>query len=113
MIDPSTRNQKTWDKNAAFLAQDQPFQMPKACISCQHYKHLGVDDDPMCVSETQRWMHELRGDPMRTAYGRCDRHGCEVFATQLCNSYLVELFVYPKDVTNRPEPRIAIQEILL
>lgn len=110
MIDPATRKQKTWDENSAFLAQDQPFQMPKACISCQHYSNVGYDEDVHCPFTRQS---ASAPKPTRTPYGHCDRHGCEVFATQLCNSYLVEPFVFPKEVTNRPEPRVAIQERLL
>jgi hypothetical protein len=40
-------------------------------------------------------------------------HGAEVFATEICNSHEPEPFVHLVDVTNRPEPRTAIQERLL
>ncbi|WP_379945101.1 hypothetical protein OZ656_06250 [Marinobacter sp. LM1] len=83
-------------------------QMPLACISCEHYSQVGHDDDKHCPF-TNRW-GETHG---RTSYGQCDLHGQEVFATEICNSHEPEPFVELVDVTNRPEPRAAIQERLL
>lgn len=83
-------------------------QMPRACVSCDHYSHSGYAEDKHCPY-TNRWGESSE----RTQYGRCDLHGTEVFATEICNSHEPEPFVHLVDVTNRPEPRAAIQERLL
>ena len=85
-------------------------QMPKACISCEHYAHAGYAEDQHCPFSGGS---ASAPKPTRTPYGQCDLHGCEVFATEICNSHEPEPFVHLVDVTNRPEARTAIQERLL
>lgn len=85
-------------------------QMPRACDSCEHYQPVGFDEDKHCPFARQS---ASAPKPTRTPYGRCDLHGCEVFATEICNSHEPEPFVDLVEVINRPEPRTAIQEKLL
>ncbi|MGP4843355.1 hypothetical protein ACTXGQ_04420 [Marinobacter sp. 1Y8] len=85
-------------------------QMPRACISCEHYSHAGYDEDRHCPFTGP---HASSPKPTRTQWGRCDLHGTEVFATEICNSHEPEPFVHLVDVTNRPGPRTAIQERLI
>lgn len=85
-------------------------RMPRACISCEHYSHAGHDEDRHCPFTSQ---YASAPKPTRTPFGRCDLHGAEVFATEICSSHAPEPFVHLVDVTNRPEPRAAIQEGLL
>lgn len=86
----------------------EPFMhSPRACVSCQHYVHQGFDEDKHCPFQQRS---SLQQSPSRTPYGRCDRHGVQVFATQICNSHEPDPHMACFDVTNRPEPREAIQE---
>lgn len=86
----------------------EPFMYsPKACVSCQQYAHLGFDEDKHCPFTQQS---SLQQKPSRTPYGRCDRHGVQVFATQICNAHAPDPHIECFDVSNRPEPRVAIQE---
>lgn len=85
-------------------------EMPRSCISCEHYSHAGYDDDKHCPFSRSSASAQK---PTRTPYGQCNLHGSEVFATEICNSHEPEPFVQLVDVTNRPEPRTAIQERLL
>ncbi|EDM46245.1 hypothetical protein [Marinobacter algicola] len=91
------------------MSQPQ-IQMPRACDSCEHYKPVGWDEDKHCPFKGQS---ASSPKPTRTPFGQCDLHGTEVFATEICNSHEPEPFVHLVDVTNRPEPRTAIQERLL
>jgi hypothetical protein len=85
-----------------------PFmRSPKACVSCKKYQHLGFDQDKHCPFESRS---ALQQKPNRTPYGRCDRHGVQVFATQICNDHAPDPHIECFDVSNRPEPRVAIQE---
>ncbi|MGP8288977.1 hypothetical protein ACT3OH_01760 [Vreelandella zhanjiangensis] len=89
---------------------DAFMRSPKACVSCQQYAHLGFDEDKHCPFA----MHSsLQHKPSRTPYGRCDRHGVQVFATQICNSHTPDPHIECFEATNRPEPRVAIQESML
>ncbi|MGQ7253933.1 hypothetical protein [Vreelandella titanicae] len=86
----------------------EPFMYsPKACVSCQQYQHLGFDEDKHCPFQQRS---SLQQKPSRTPYGRCDRHCVQVFATQICNAHAPDPHIECFDVSNRPEPRVAIQE---
>jgi len=96
-------------KSKLTLAVAEPLlQMPRSCISCEHYQHIGHDNDKHCPFRDRHG--ETHG---KTSFGRCDLHGHEVFATEICNSHEPEPFVELVTVTNRPEPRAVIQERLL
>ena len=82
-------------------------QMPRACVSCEHYQHLGKDHDDHCPFPTRS---ALERKSTQTPYGRCQHHGVEVFATQICNQHTADPLIKCIDVTNRPEPRAPIQE---
>ncbi len=84
-------------------------KMPRACISCIHYHHIGFDQDQHCPFPPDY----LGRKSSRTQYGTCIHHHREVFATQICNNHEPEPFVVLTDVLNRPEPRVALQEKLL
>ncbi|WP_404472943.1 hypothetical protein LG301_01955 [Vreelandella venusta] len=95
-------------EEAARQVDAEPFmRSPKACVSCRQYKHLGYDQDEYCPFENT---HALQQKPNRTPYGRCDRHRVEVFASQICNSHESDPQIECFEVSNRPEPRVAIQE---
>lgn len=89
---------------------DRDIGMPLACISCTRYRAEGFDYDEHCpfVASTS-----LGDKPTRTPFGRCDRHGVEVFATQICSNYDPEPHVSPRPVANRPAPRVPIQQDLM
>lgn len=85
--------------------------MPHACISCDHYQHKGKKHDSECPF-TSLWTRPDRKS--KTHYGNCQKHQCQVFGTQLCNShtYPIELMdVHP--VKNRSKPLEPFQEQLL
>jgi len=84
-------------------------QMPKACVSCEHYQHLGKDYDTHCPFPAHS---ALGGQPEQTPYGRCQYHRVEVFGTQICNQHTADPLIECVDVTNRPQPRVAIQEAM-
>lgn len=75
-------------------------QMPRACVSCEHYQQLGSAQDAHCPFPRST----------QTPYGRCQHHGVEVFATQICNQHTADPLIECVDFTNRPEPRSPIQE---
>lgn len=106
-------NQKFRMKHKEYLAQDRPFRMPKACVSCQYYRHKGLTEDRQHPCDKAQWELTHLGKPYMARYGDCQIHMKEVFASQICGSYLVEDLVFPDPVTNRSEPREAIQERLL
>lgn len=86
----------------------EPFMYsPRACVSCQQYQHQDFDEDKHCPFQQRS---SLQQTPSRTPYGRCDRHGVQVFATQICNAHAPDPHIECFDVINRPEPRVAIQE---
>lgn len=86
-------------------------QMPKACISCKHYEHVGFDQDEHCPFKSN--LPKSRPTSGKTQYGQCIAHGEEVFATQICNGYMQDEGVEVVEVTNRPEPRVIFQEPLM
>ena len=58
--------------------------MPRACISCECYDHLGYAHDD------QTPFVEWYGTPKnnsRVAFGKCKLLGVKVFATEICNTY--------------------------
>ena len=88
----------------------EPFMYsPKACVSCQQYAHIGFDEDKHCPFQQRS---SLQQKPSRTPYGRCDRHGVQVFATQICNAHAPDPQIKCFDVINRPEPRVITQECM-
>ena len=84
--------------------------MPKACISCTRYEHLGYDKDEHCPFPKP---FASSPQPTKTPYGLCGLHDAEVFATQLCSNYQPEPDAAPYTVENRPSPRIPIQQDLV
>ncbi|MFU2508669.1 hypothetical protein [Pseudoalteromonas sp. ASV78] len=81
--------------------------MPKACISCQAYKHIGKTDDPHCPHTDWRGQAKTK-----TRYGKCQTHGTQVFITELCNQYQQEPFIEVVDADNRPTAKQPRQERL-
>ena len=74
--------------------------MPKACVSCVHFKHLGRCADKYSPHKPS-W-----GDKIATTkYGKCSRHMTEVFATELCKQFSQEPDAEVFPVENRPEPK--------
>lgn len=82
--------------------------MPKACISCQAYKHIGKADDKHCPHTDWRGQSKTK-----TRYGQCQVHKTQVFITELCNQYQQEPFIEVVDADNRPEAKQPRQERLL
>lgn len=84
--------------------------MPKACASCTKYQHRGYDEDEYCPFQKRSALYD---QPTKTPYGRCQQHGIEVFATQICSNYDQEPHAVALPVENRPYPRIPIQQDLV
>ncbi len=74
--------------------------MPKACVSCQHFKHLGRCADEYSPHKTSWGERKLN-----TKYGKCSIHLTEVFATELCKQFSQEPDAEVFPVENRPEPK--------
>lgn len=92
-----------WHIGAQFMS------MPRACISCTQYEHLGWDHDDHCPFKSESALGERK---TRTPFGRCALHGQEVFGTQICNNYDADPQVNPTPVENRPVARAPIQETM-
>ncbi|AWG87354.1 hypothetical protein CGI16_23050 [Vibrio parahaemolyticus] len=84
--------------------------MPKSCISCQHYKPTKWEDD-----EHGQWRDFFgrKKERQRTPAGQCNKHRANVFATELCASFLKEPGIEVVEVENRPTAKEPRQESLI
>lgn len=74
--------------------------MPKACVSCQHFQHIG-----RCADEYSPHKTSWGARKLNTKYGQCHHHLIEVFATELCKQFKQEPDADVFPVENRPKPK--------
>lgn len=85
-----------------------PITMPKACVSCQFFKHIGRCADKYSPHKPA-WGEKIS----TTKYGKCNLHMTEVFITELCEQFKQEPHTEVYPVKNRPRPKEPRQAILI
>lgn len=83
-------------------------QMPKACISCNHYTGTGFANDDLSPVRDM----DSGARVSRCQYGTCSAHCKDVFCTELCGSYEADDLIEVVDVANRAAPLQPHQEML-
>ena len=75
--------------------------MPKACVSCAYFVHIGWEEDdhhPLLKSGI------FRKSVLTTQVGVCKKQGGKQFGTEICPKYLAHPDVIPVEVENRAVP---------
>ncbi|GBL02960.1 hypothetical protein [Glaciecola sp. KUL10] len=84
--------------------------MPLACISCDHYNHIGWRADEQSPYK-ENYSSRSKN---RTQYGNCSKHNCQVFGTQVCSSHqFCDKTMKVHVVVNRKDALESIQESLI